>query len=184
MYYLRSFLDLVVIRVGAILLLVALSISTWTGFLFSSATSNAKHETQSLAVSKDLLAKLDTIRGNAMNVQDHKKSSQETIAIVRQGLSFAGISEKALEDLRFGQVSPVPATTLLKDEVAIELGLVSVQQMMNFISFLENIGSLGACTAIRLTLDSTEEAREEEKWDAQLTLTRLTRSAKSASGQE
>ncbi len=181
MYLLRSFLGAAPIRLGLLLLAIVAATSIWSGTEFVRAISSASQEEKAVATSKSLLRKLDSIRQRAPNVHDSTSSNQESISSVRRGLEFASIPEQSLEDIRYGQLNPVLPSQLFREDLTLVLRAVTLRQLMDFLSYLENDQSLGVCTAVQIGIDDRGQSDDAERWDLQLTLTRLTRSAKSPS---
>lgn len=181
MHAIRSLLSVTRIRLGVLLLTAVAAFTVWTGTFCFHSISAANQEEKSHETVRNLIEKLDGIRKRSPHIQDSATSSQESISVIRQGLESASIPESVLEDMRFGQQTPIPPSTLVREELTLVLRSVTLRQINDFLTFVARERNLGVCTKLQLDFDERNPAVGEEKWVVQLTLTRLTGSGKSPS---
>ncbi len=182
MYYVRSLWDVSFIRYGLVLLLIAIALVVWSSWAFVQAANVASREWEAVAECKRYAKRLETIRSGQRMVSDTAPSQQESLSTVRDALQFARISEDSLADLRYGQPAAIiNSSSLLREDLVIGVRAVTIRQILDLATHLEQSESAGICVAIQLNASDASLADAAEAWDAQLTLTRLIRSAKSPS---
>jgi len=177
-FFLQSLWKVLWIRVGLTVLCMLLAVALWLGWELSRSLDSLMGERHALETCKNYIGSIDQFRNARIVVYDIAPEKEESISVVRHALGFASIPEDLLEDIKYGKPNAIPSSPLYREDTVIVLRSIDLLQFARFMQHLEQAKELGVCNSFQLNAKTPGDLDDTERWDVQLTLTRLTRSDK------
>ena len=151
----------------------------WTTSSYRYALSEAKYQANAVADCEKWSEKLLQQRKSSPPTLDVANTVEQSHPAVRKAIASASIPESSLVQVATAQIVPTKSPQLFQQNITIQVNAVQLQQMVQLLTSLENDSKLGICTKLTMVPNAKASSQDDERWNVDLVLTRLTRSAKS-----